>query len=61
MVESPKDFVLDMFDCIAMKKPKTVTNDIQLILTKKSVSDFQLLFFGILIWISSGIRLSTTR
>ena len=24
MVESPKDFVFDMFDCIAMKKPKTV-------------------------------------
>ena len=49
MVESSKGFVLNMSDCIAMKKSKTVTNDIQLILTKKSVSDFELLlFFGVL-------------
>ena len=33
MVESTKGFVLNMCDCIAMKKPKTFTSEIQLILT----------------------------
>ena len=33
IVKSPKGFVLNMPNCITMKKPKTGTSDIQLILT----------------------------